>query len=929
MWCDSIVEDLTEEQIGNTLKSLTHMVGNVVRSHLDDQNAFNVMANICGSKGSVFNMSQSSAAVGQTFVNGARPDATGGNRILPSAPLPGQKPLSTAEEMRMAGYIRRPYKAGLSMADAFLHNMGGREGLVDTAAKTSRTGYLQRRIVKAMESHHIAHDGSVRDAYQKQYQRWFGHDGLDPMRTLQVTLVGLLLSDAAVRERFVSPLLPEAAAQAELQALLRTRDLVRDAKITNFQTNLSQNTSVYIPFNAAVLMQTAESGGTTPAALAESVRHVDALCQRLEREVPSLHTVAHIREVVCSARLAECRYTADDTKQLCDRMYEMHMAARIQPGEGVGALGDEHRRTGDADDAQHLHHAGSANRGMVGAPPQGDYRRVEEDVDAGDDAAAQAGAGRPQAHRRGASARPSAHAVTKRGEQVGDGVRARPAHHTPRGGPAYGRGTRAVPQLHGRADVPVGHPLRTVQNSGGTRSLEPRAIADLIQEELGDTALVMASRVESELWVIRVYLVDVEPTVDAALKKSMQTGTTRTATKRASQRVSLSRKRRKFVDLSEFAGAHQDAEATLPVPLHRIDPHIGQTSHTPRDVITWMMVRNTQQELLTTVCVCGLQSVVDACVRVADRSVVDQVTGEVRVEEEYVIDVMGSNLVEAAILPAIDMSRIISNDIMAVFESLGIMAASQILFQELRACLGASGSRVDERLIKLVVDVMTANGFCMPISRHGMNRLRENGVLSKICFEETLEQLFEASACGLYDGLMGVSENTMVGRQARLGSNLSRMVILDGDGERVECTGGVVTTHAGAGPDTRILTSVVTESGSDDFEDFDTPLASEPDVDRLLTTRNVYAGVVQSATPMGAEKAEVGLYQQHFFHRPALPHACGGTQESGAPPLPVVPEEDESMPPFRPSSPLLVQDLFASGEDNAGDQPFRPSSPAF
>ena len=116
----------------------------------------------------------------------------------------------------------------------------------------------------------------------------------------------------------------------------------------------------------------------------------------------------------------------------------------------------------------------------------------------------------------------------------------------------------------------------------------------------------------------------------------------------------------------------------------------------------------------------------------------------------------------------------------------------------------------------------------------------------------------------------------------------------------------------------------------DDFEDFDTPLASEPDVDRLLTTRNVYAGVVQSATPMGAEKAEVGLYQQHFFHRPALPHACGGTQESGAPPLPVVPEEDESMPPFRPSSPLLVQDLFSPGEDNAGDdQPFRPSSPAF
>ena len=183
---DIYVQALADECVSDTLKTLLHMVGNLIQANLDETNMFNVMTTIACSKGSAFNMTQVMALVGQTFVNGMRPAGCGSNRILPSAPLPGQEPLSVPEDLRLHGFIARPYKAGLSMQDAFLHNMGGREGLVDTAAKTSRTGYLQRRIVKAMESHHIGYDGSVRDAYQKQYQRWFGHDAMDPMKTLKV-----------------------------------------------------------------------------------------------------------------------------------------------------------------------------------------------------------------------------------------------------------------------------------------------------------------------------------------------------------------------------------------------------------------------------------------------------------------------------------------------------------------------------------------------------------------------------------------------------------------------------------------------------------------------------------------------------------------------------------------------------------------------
>ena len=257
MPADQQIKTAAEAQVADTLKALLHQVGNSVANSTGEGNAFNVMASVVGSKGSVFNMAQVMALVGQTFVNGQRPELTQRARLLPSGPLPHQPALELSEALKHRGFIARPYKAGLSMQDAFLHNMGGREGLVDTAAKTSRTGYLQRRIVKAMESHHIAHDGSVRDAYQKMYQRWFGHDGLEPSRTLRVQMPFLLDGDLAVQRRCVADAMPAAAAADELARLLAARDAVRAAKVTVHEPNLAQSLDVYIPFDVAVLADAA------------------------------------------------------------------------------------------------------------------------------------------------------------------------------------------------------------------------------------------------------------------------------------------------------------------------------------------------------------------------------------------------------------------------------------------------------------------------------------------------------------------------------------------------------------------------------------------------------------------------------------------------------------------------------------------------
>ncbi|GKF39436.1 RNA polymerase II largest subunit, partial [Tanacetum coccineum] len=62
------------------------------------------------------------------------------------------------------GFVENSYLRGLPPQEFFFHAMGGREGLIDTAVKTSETGYIQRRLVKAMEDIMVKYDGTVRNS---------------------------------------------------------------------------------------------------------------------------------------------------------------------------------------------------------------------------------------------------------------------------------------------------------------------------------------------------------------------------------------------------------------------------------------------------------------------------------------------------------------------------------------------------------------------------------------------------------------------------------------------------------------------------------------------------------------------------------------------------------------------------------------------
>ncbi|KIK07595.1 hypothetical protein K443DRAFT_86774 [Laccaria amethystina LaAM-08-1] len=168
--CDQ--EQTLEALISSVLSKVREAVGQICMKELSRQNAPLIMAT-CGSKGSVINVSQMVACVGQQIIAGHRVPNGFQDRSLPHFPKKSKEPPSK-------GFVRNSFYSGLRATEFLFHAISGREGLVDTAVKTAETGYMQRRLMKALEDLTTQYDLSVRNSTGGVVQFRYGDDGLDP-----------------------------------------------------------------------------------------------------------------------------------------------------------------------------------------------------------------------------------------------------------------------------------------------------------------------------------------------------------------------------------------------------------------------------------------------------------------------------------------------------------------------------------------------------------------------------------------------------------------------------------------------------------------------------------------------------------------------------------------------------------------------------
>lgn len=229
-----------ETQVSNILAECRSKAEEIGKNSLSKDNRFTHIVK-SGAKGSQLNISQMVASLGQQSIDGKRAPYGYDNRTLPH--------FSKYDDSAAArGFVDSSYIRGLTPHEMFFHAMAGRIGLIDTAVKTSQTGYIQRRLVKALENIVVHYDGTARNNMGKIVQFVYGDDGFDSTKVESQTLplVGLSLEDIYMKYDLVGASKLEGDAAAEASQLLSVFSQAAKTRITHQRAETRLRCQKYI-----------------------------------------------------------------------------------------------------------------------------------------------------------------------------------------------------------------------------------------------------------------------------------------------------------------------------------------------------------------------------------------------------------------------------------------------------------------------------------------------------------------------------------------------------------------------------------------------------------------------------------------------------------------------------------------------------------
>ncbi|KAL1546842.1 DNA-directed RNA polymerase III subunit 1 [Salvia divinorum] len=316
-----------EAKITETLNKIRETTADVCMKNLNWRNSPLIMSQ-CGSKGSPINICQMIACVGQQSVGGHRAPNGFVDRTLPHFERGAKDPDAK-------GFVQNSFYTGLSATEFFFHTMGGREGLVDTAVKTADTGYMSRRLMKALEDLSIFYDNTVRNASACIVQFSYGGDAMDPAQMEEKSGLPLNFERLFMKAKATCP--------ATEQKSLTTDEIDKIVENTIERRLVkSSMTSEGGSSESSLSLETA-SKDECLAAFAESI------CNFIKKKGPS-----SVREKL---KLSEGRYSEEDRRYLenvasnisgitqrqlmvfLETCISRYNSKKIEAGTAIGAIG--------------------------------------------------------------------------------------------------------------------------------------------------------------------------------------------------------------------------------------------------------------------------------------------------------------------------------------------------------------------------------------------------------------------------------------------------------------------------------------------------------------------------------------------------------------------------------------------------------------
>ncbi|KAF8571179.1 hypothetical protein P879_02394 [Paragonimus westermani] len=279
------------------------------------ENNLQLMVHV-GAKGGMVNAQQMSVALGQIELEGRRVPLMLSGRSLPSFPPYDVRP-------RAGGMCTHRFLTSLSPQELFFHSMAGRDGLVDTAVKTSRSGYLQRSAIKHLEDLSIQYDGTVRDCGNNIVQFRYGDDGVDVCQAsfLQQSGLHLFADNAALLStRWHTLMGGRQQHVAAYQRLLEQNTLPRPLQVIADQVGIQRQMILVKSLSQNKLLKLFRKAHRAKAVLAETIEQQKQLSRTelLNADLPE----------------APCEM-ADALRALC---LAKLISAQAPPGDPVGLL---------------------------------------------------------------------------------------------------------------------------------------------------------------------------------------------------------------------------------------------------------------------------------------------------------------------------------------------------------------------------------------------------------------------------------------------------------------------------------------------------------------------------------------------------------------------------------------------------------------
>lgn len=737
--CDA--KQTLESMVNGQLGDIRAKIGDKCETDLPRFNKPRIMAT-CGSKGSAINLCQMMACVGQQNVGGERIKPGFVNRTLPHFLKFDKKP-----EAR--GFVANSFCSGLKPSEFFFHTMGGREGLVDTAVKTAETGYMQRRLIKALEDLSLKYDLTVRTSTSEVVQFAFGDDGLNPLKmegqnskpidfdyVMKHVQHTLRTPRALVRtERGgmpVSAILPRWHVAASGPQAKRRR--------ISSQPQVGALQLPPMPDKGATdcILRSKEQMNTIefrerPLLPFEMMSLVEGYADRFHDWVKRTHGTAVIE--ISEARADLARYIMKIAVGVAQKRQDL---LGLEPGDTAESVA---KARAEAKPGENLL---VENLGLC--PTQ---MQLEAFVNRCSNKYVQG------------QLMPGEAVGAVAAQSIGEPATQMTLKTFHFAGVASMNVTLGVPRI------------REIINAAKTIST-PIITGQLVNQVDESSARIVRGRIERTMLgdLCKYFKESYEPGVGCYISVKLDI----VAIERLGLELTVAQVKdalmadRKIGGIQIFKGTKDKLKIEIRKnDKMRVFPAVPPGKNVKQDPLLVFQLQALKAALPKAVVV-GLKTTTRAVINKIDKDPM----GNKLDKTHHELLVEGHGLKEIMNIPGICGTKTTSNHIPEVEKVLGIEAARRTIMNETKSTLKPHGIEVDSRHIQMLGDCMTYRGSVLGITRFGISKMNKTALMLA-SFERPTDHIFDAAAHGVSDPIKGVSECIILGSTVNLGTGLFRL----------------------------------------------------------------------------------------------------------------------------------------------------------